>query len=83
MNTEPTVEEALRELREMFPDEHDPALGKFISVKRQEFIDSNHAEVSRTSHIYIGYGQSPPSCSAATLSEAMAEVRQWHQENKQ
>lgn len=70
-----TIEAALAELREMFPDEHDPAIGKFISVKRQEFIDSNHAEVSRTSHIYIGYGQSPPSCSAATLDEAMAQVR--------
>jgi hypothetical protein len=73
---ETTVESALAELLEIFPGEHDPAIGKFISVKRQEFIDSNRAEVSRSSHIYIGYGQSPPSCSAATLDEAVAQVRE-------
>jgi hypothetical protein len=80
--TEPSVEDALKELLTMFPGEHDPTQGKFISVTRQEFIDSNSRRTSRWTKIYIGRGQSPPSCDAPTLSEAMSQVRAWREEQK-
>jgi hypothetical protein len=70
---ETTVESALAELRELFP-----SVGKdwqFISIRRQEFIDTYTVNVSRRVEIHIGDGQSPPSCEAETLDEAMAQVR--------
>jgi hypothetical protein len=70
--TEPTVEGVLAELREMFPD------AGFISVKRQEYIDLRE-QVSWTCNIHVdGFGWSPE----PTLELVMAQVRQWHKENK-
>jgi hypothetical protein len=76
---EPTVESALKELREMFPDKgHE---WQFISIRKQEFIDTYMPHVARRRvEIHVGNGQSPPSCEAATLDQAMAQVRAWHRE---
>lgn len=77
--TEPTIEQALAELREMFPDKGNK--WQFISIRRQEFIDTYmpHAPKRRV-EIHIGNGKSPPSCETETLTEAMAQVRKWHSE---
>lgn len=79
-DTELTVEQALAELREMFPDKgHN---WQFISIRKQEFIDTYMPHVARRRvQIHIGNGQSPPSCEADTLSEAMAQVHKWKDAN--
>lgn len=71
-----TVESALAELREMFPGKGNK--WQFISIRKQEFIDTYMPHVARRRvQIHIGNGQSPPSCEAETLDEAMAQVRRW------
>lgn len=70
VNSELTVEEALRRIQEMFPD-------TYIAIRRQEYINTNYDGVSIGTEIYIDQGQSPPSCHAKTLSEAIAQVRKW------
>lgn len=71
-----TVEECLAELREMFPDKGNK--WQFISIRKQEFIDTYMPHVARRRvEIHIGNGKSPPSCEAETLSEAMQKVREW------
>lgn len=75
METRTDITDALAELRELFP-----SVGKdwqFISIKRQEFIDTYSPNVSRRVQIHISSGQSPPSCEAETLEEAMDQVRAW------
>ena len=70
-----TITVALAELRELFP-----SAGKdwrFISIRRQEFIDTYTVNVSRRVEIHIDDGQSPPSCEAETMGEAMSQVRTW------
>jgi hypothetical protein len=70
MNTEPTIEECLRELREIFPD----ALRIYISDDADYF----DGVLTRESFIMVTHN----TFRAPTLSEAMAHVRQWHKENK-
>jgi hypothetical protein len=74
-----TVEEALAELRVMFPD-------AYISVKRQEYTSTatypTATPVRASAEIYINQGMSPPSCEAKTLGECMAQVRTWKQEQR-
>jgi hypothetical protein len=80
MNSEPTVEECLVELRGLFPlhwiyidlntDSSLSPLGKQTILNRAEIqIDHKEGKV-----VY---------CDAhMSLSEAMNQVRQWHKENK-
>jgi hypothetical protein len=94
MNTEPTVEECLGKLREMFPKsrgsvkvtsrtsghfgvfdfDYDPRLDIHLNKTTVEIwlMDVKPANSE------LGIKMRAP-----TLSEAMAEVRQWHKENKQ
>lgn len=71
MNTEPTVEEALRELREMFPDAHPISINHSIAMQ-----GSNRADYATMQADNEGWRDT-------TLTDCMAQVRQWHQENKQ
>lgn len=75
--TEPTVEQCLEELREMFP-------GEFFRVEVQQCaqVDDNGNIWWREKRANImmlsrGLDNFP---SAPTLSEAMAQVRKWHSE---
>lgn len=68
--TEPSVEDCLKELREMFPSRGRD--WQFISIRRQEFIDTYMPHVARRRvEIHIGNGKSPPSCEATLQSEKL------------
>lgn len=71
MNSEPTVEECLRELRELFPDV------TFISVKAHIIYQPSMPQRPQADIQIEGRGFRRES-----LSEAMAIVREWHKENK-
>lgn len=73
--TEPTVEDCLKQLLEMFP-------GKFISlVRRNEYypgdLDSGPEETASSVTVKIGNLRTEPKFTGPTLSEAMSEVRKW------
>jgi hypothetical protein len=80
MNTEPTVEECLRELRDMFPD------AKFITLSG-DYVNRWSGEQTMSTRVQIASswrdGQGGGFFNAPTLSEVMAAVRQRHEENKQ
>lgn len=79
---EPTVEECLIELKRLFP-------GKPVTVRREcSFYPANcrdPPETVKAAIIKIGYLESDPEFRAnnGSLSGAMAQVRQWHRDNKQ
>lgn len=69
MNTELTVEECLAELRETFS-------GKWFQIKISFHLN-------RPWYWIAVYGKPRQGQGIELLSEAMNQVRQWHQENKQ
>lgn len=69
VNSEPTVEEALKELREIFP-------GCAVSV---QFSSNGQALNVARDWVYLRR-RNKVVASGATLAEAMAQVRTWHKE---
>lgn len=67
MSSEPTVEECLAELREMFPS-------KWFQIKISFHLD-------RLWYWIAVYGKPRQGLGIESLSEAMNQVRQWHKEN--
>jgi hypothetical protein len=71
MSSEPTVEECLRELREMFGD----TLCELRIRTRPIGLGDHIIDLPQNGEFAPIYAES--------LSEAMDQVRQWHRENKQ
>lgn len=69
MSSEPTVEQTLLQLREIFPD-------------RQVSVDISFPEHSNTPRYYIQVGVNGQDFHGPKLSKLMNQVRQWHKENK-
>jgi hypothetical protein len=77
MNTEPTVEEAVKELHAMFPH-----TWFFVALRVTWPQGSEMASSSAVIEIADGNGGKADFYDPY-LSNCMAAVRQWHEENKQ
>jgi predicted hotdog family 3-hydroxylacyl-ACP dehydratase len=75
MSSEPTVEGCLSELRVMFPD-------KPLFIKDDIEWWDDDVEACRATVIKIGVVEADPKFTGDSLSEAMAQVRQWHKEHR-